>query len=204
MDRKRIAGIIFLVALTLGAAVLAYMLNIDPPVGNVFGAFGAIAAVVVASKITRVSDGLFFSALIFVFMASPMGSILDIYRSFGPYDKIVHFISGFLLAAFGMLIIENLVKKSLIKAELFYSGNEDSVKVFIIPMIFAACMFSSGGAGIWEIFEFIADKIAGGTMQRGMVDTVTDMIAGNTGALVYGTGVFINIKFSKITDSNEK
>ena len=47
-------------------------------------------------------------------------------------------------------------------------------------------MFSGAGAGLWEIFEFVADKVAGGEMQRGMVDTVTDMIAGNIGALVYG------------------
>jgi len=48
-----------------------------------------------------------------------------------------------------------------------------------------AFFFSSAFAGIWEIFEFTADRLAGGDMQRGMVDTVTDIIAGNLGALTY-------------------
>ena len=55
----------------------------------------------------------------------------------------------------------------------------------MIPAVCFAFFFSSAGAGIWEIFEFTADKLAGGGMQRGMVDTVTDMIAGNVGALAY-------------------
>ena len=76
-----------------------------------------------------------------------------------------------------MLIVEKLLKKSL---------KTDDLAALTVPMVFAACMFSSGGAGIWEIFEFLADRIAGGEMQRGMVDTVTDMIAGNIGALAYG------------------
>ena len=55
-------------------------------------------------------------------------------------------------------------------------------------------MFSGAGAGIWEIFEFLADRIAGGQMQRGMVDTVTDIIAGNAGALVYAAAFLIKLK----------
>lgn len=174
---KRIIGVIVLVIATAATAAAAYMSGINPPAGNVIGAFASIAVLVAAAKLIEVSDTLFYSGLVFVFMASPLGSVINLYRSFGPYDKIVHLISGFLLAALGMLIIEKLMKKTAKISDL---------APFALPMVFAACMFSSGGAGIWEIFEFLADKLAGGQMQRGMVDTVTDMIAGNIGAIVYG------------------
>ena len=41
----------------------------------------------------------------------------------------------------------------------------------ILVIVLITFLASSAGAGIWEIFEFTADKIAGGGMQRGMVDT---------------------------------
>lgn len=175
--KGRTTGIIILTAATAAAVVIAYAIGINPPAANVAGAFVSIVIMVIVTKIIKVDDTLFYSGLVFIFMASPLGSIIDLYRFVGPYDKIVHFISGFLLAAFGMFIIEKLLKRT---------SKVEDLKPFVIPMIFTACMFSSGGAGLWEIFEFLADKIAGGGMQRGMVDTVTDMIAGNIGALVYG------------------
>ena len=58
-------------------------------------------------------------------------------------------------------------------------------KVYLLAEATFAFFFSSAFAGIWEIFEFTADRLAGGDMQRGMVDTVTDIIAGNLGALTY-------------------
>lgn len=175
--KGRTVGVICLILATAATSFMAYETGINPPVGNVAGAFASIVVLVIISKIIKVSDVLFYSGLVFVFMASPLGSVINLYRSFGPYDKIVHFISGFLLAALGMLIMEKLMKRSSRRCDF---------EVYALPMIFAACMFSSGGAGIWEIFEFLADKIAGGQMQRGMVDTVTDIIAGNIGALFYG------------------
>ncbi len=183
--KGRTTGIIILTAATAAAVVIAYAIGINPPAANVAGAFVSIVIMVIVTKIIKVDDTLFYSGLVFIFMASPLGSIIDLYRFVGPYDKIVHFISGFLLAAFGMFIIEKLLKRT---------SKVEDLKPFVIPMIFTACMFSSGGAGLWEIFEFLADKIAGGGMQRGMVDTVTDMIAGNIGALVYGVVIYFRSK----------
>ena len=183
--KGRTTGIIILTAATAAAVVIAYAIGINPPAANVAGAFVSIVIMVIVTKIIKVDDTLFYSGLVFIFMASPLGSIIDLYRFVGPYDKIVHFISGFLLAAFGMFIIEKLLKRT---------SKVEDLKPFVIPMIFTACMFSSGGAGLWEFFEFLADKIAGGGMQRGMVDTVTDMIAGNIGALVYGVVIYFRSK----------
>lgn len=177
--KKRVVAFTALVIAATGAAAAAFALGIDPPVANVAGAYGAILAAMIAAKIFNVSDGLYYTGLIFVFFASPMGSVLNLYRSFGPYDKIVHFFSGILLAALGMMIILYLFR--------IFGGTDEKLpgKLFV-PAVCFAFFFSSAGAGIWEIFEFTADRLAGGGMQRGMVDTVTDIIAGNVGALAYG------------------
>ena len=176
--KKRVLALIALVAATTGAAVASFALEINPPMTNVIGAYGSILAALIAAKIFKVTDGLYYAGLAFVFFASPMGSVLDLYRSFGPYDKIVHFFSGILLATLGMMIITYLYKR-------FGDADEAQLAKLFIPAVCFAFFFSSAGAGIWEIFEFTADKLAGGTMQRGMVDTVTDIIAGNAGALAY-------------------
>lgn len=183
--KKRVLALIALVAATTAASVAAFALEINPPMTNVIGAYGSILAALIAAKLFRVSDGLYYAGLAFVFFASPMGSVLDLYRSFGPYDKIVHFFSGILLATLGMMIITYLLKK-------FGHVEEEQMVIMLVPAVIFAFFFSSAGAGIWEIFEFTADRLAGGGMQRGMVDTVTDIIAGNIGALVYAVIILLN------------
>ncbi len=74
-----------------------------------------------------------------------MGSVMDLYRSFGPYDKIVHFFSGILLATLGMMIITYLLKR-------FGLTDEKQLEKLMIPAVCFAFFFSSAGAGIWEIF----------------------------------------------------
>ena len=183
--RKRNIGVAVLTAATAAATAAAAAMGMNPPTGNVAGAFVSIAVLVAAAKFFKVDDTLFFCGLVFVFMAAPVGSVINLYRTCGPYDKIIHLMSGILLAALGMLIIRRLMEKAYPEGDL---------KPFALPMLFAACMFSGAGAGIWEMFEFLADRIAGGQMQRGMVDTVTDIIAGNAGALVYAAAFLIKLK----------
>ncbi len=181
MNQKRIAAVAVLAAASAVTSVIAVKTGVDPPPANIAGAFASILVLVIAAKLLKATDDLFYCGLIFVYLASPMGSILDLYRRFGPYDKIIHFISGVLLASVGMMVISRLLSQAV-----------ESVKnrnLILLSRSIFAFLFSSAGAGIWEIFEFLADKLAGGGMQRGMVDTVTDIIAGNIGALVY-CGIF--------------
>ena len=118
-----------------------------------------------------------FCGLLFVYFASPVGSVLNLYRSVDLYDKVVHFFSGLLLASLGAMIMSVLLKHAVQTIK--------KTKVYLFAEATFAFFFSSAFAGIWEIFEFTADRLAGGDMQRGMVDTVTDIIAGNLGALTY-------------------
>ena len=175
--KKHLIGILTLILAAVITALYACTSGIDPSPAAIAGSFASIAALVVISYILKVRDDLFFCGLLFVYFASPVGSVLDFYRSVGPYDKIVHFFSGILLASLGAMIISSILKAgvNIIKA----------TKAYLFVEAAFAFFFSSAFAGIWEIFEFTADKLAGGEMQRGMVDTVTDIIAGNAGALIY-------------------
>ena len=132
---------------------------------------------VIAVKSGIVKDNLFYCGLIFVYCASPVGSVLNLYRSVGPYDKIVHCFSGILLAWLATVLLSRLFDRAVSEVR--------NTKLYMLLQCGFAFFFSSAGAGIWEIFEFTTDRLTGGEMQRGMVDTVTDIIAGNTGALTY-------------------
>ena len=91
------------------------------------------------------------------------------YTRFGPYDKIIHFISGMLLAGCGMMMISRLLKRAFPDEEgLSASSDEGKRKALKISRMIFAFFFSSACAGIWEIFEFTSDKLLGGGMQRGM------------------------------------
>ena len=170
------------IALIISAltTVIAFKIGLNPSIGFLAGCVCAYVAAAFVCLLLKVPRYLYILTLVFVYMASPLGSIMNFYRTIGPYDKIVHFISGLLIAAFGYVLITKLLPVVDKKAKL-------------IACLFAF-LFASASAGIWEIFEFTTDKLAGGGMQRGMVDTVTDMIAGNLGGLLYG----VSLWFKKI------
>lgn len=173
MKKRIYAGLAVLAAAAVCAAA-AYGMEINPPAANVVASFAVIIAAMIAFRLVKVPDGLYYTVLLFIFFASPVGSVLNLYRLWGPYDKIVHFCSGLLLAACGYALAVWLFEKIGV-----------SLKAVMLPVVLITFLTASAGAGIWEIIEFITDRLAGGGMQRGMVDTVTDMIAGNLGGLLY-------------------
>ena len=192
-DRKKLAALILFFILTIITAFVAFKSGINPPVGNVIGAFASFLAAVIICMLFNVSDQMYYITLAFVYFASPVGSVLNFYRSVGPYDKIVHFFSGILIAAFGYMIIWRLIRKNNV-------GKNEYNKLNGISILFSI-LAAWAGAGLWEIMEFTMDIIASGTMQRGMVDTITDMIAGDIGGICYGL-VMIFVMKKKINNRN--
>ncbi len=192
MSKRRILTVVILATATGITAVAALKIGINPPVGNIIGSFCAIAALVVFSMLIKVKDNLFYCGAIFVYCASPVGSVLNLYRSVGPYDKIVHFFSGIMLAWLATVILSRLFDRAVSELK--------NAKLYMLLQCGFAFFFSSAGAGIWEIFEFTTDRLTGGEMQRGMVDTVTDIIAGNTGALTYCIILAALIKSGRMAD----
>ena len=170
-----LAGVVLLTGITTW---LAFYLNINPPIANVAGGFASILAGVIVCVLFRVPDKLYYLILIFIYFAEPVGSILNMYRLWGPYDKIVHFLSGILVAAFAAMLFQKIIERNRINVV-------QRKKLIGICALFTV-LAASASAGIWEIIEFSIDLLVSGEMQRGMVDTITDMIAGNLGGIIYG------------------
>ena len=114
---------------------------------------------------------------IFLFLSIYLGTFVNLYNIVWWWDLVVHFASGLLLGFLGMFFVNHLGKKS--------SGSVMYVFIFVFA-------FSTAFAGLWEIYEFIADIIFDMDMQHAgelvgqsaLFDTMFDMIAGVVGAIV--------------------
>ena len=86
LTRKRWIGLIVLILATIFTAIYACKTNIDPAPATIAGSFGSIAALLLISYILKVRDDLFFCGLLFVYFASPVGSVLkDVYKRQAPW-----------------------------------------------------------------------------------------------------------------------
>lgn len=108
---------------------------------------------------------LVLALIIYILFSSYLGSSFDFYRIINHYDDIMHFLSGVLSVLFGYDIFAILSKD--------YKG-KCYPRILIIVFVFC---FSLSIAGLWEIFEFIMDKVFLTNMQAGgLVDTMLDTI----------------------------
>ena len=189
-DKKKVLAFIAALIILTVTIPVAYAIGQNPPVGTILGAFASFIVALIVCVIFKVPNQMYYLTIAFVFFASPVGSILNFYRTFGPYDKIVHFFSGVLIAAFGYMIIWKMINRNKI--------DEKEQNKFLGISVLFAMLAAGAGAGLWEIMEFTMDILASGTMQRGMVDTITDMIAGDLGGICYGlTMLYIGKKSLK-------
>ncbi len=96
--------------------------------------------------------GLEISAVVFTFMCVIGGELGYLYARFPIWDKIVHMLSGFLIAAIGLALIEIRNKRK-----------EPMQKLSpLMTVVFAFC-FSVTLAVFWEVFEFAVDSFSGTT-----------------------------------------
>ena len=102
-----------------------------------------------------------------------MGSVINLYKYIGFYDRFVHYLSGILLAEAGMIIISFIFEKRIIKKRYTCHAG-----IFIF-------FFSSACAGFWEIYEFTADNILNINMQGSNLNTMGDIVSGVLGAVTY-------------------
>ena len=104
--------------------------------------------------------------VVFIFCTLFLGSLANFYEMYPWWDKLLHFLSGFLIAIGALVVIYILREKPNAKLKLnaFFAS------------VFAVC-FSSALSVVWEIYEFTADRLFGFNMQRdGLNDTMSDLI----------------------------
>ncbi len=150
------------------------LLNLIATVGVALGA---------AVLLNRMPTAYFAAILMFAFAAQYLGMMFDLYHTLWWYDVAVHFLSGFLLGAIGYYFCGLLCRKADVQPPLALA-------------VLSAVFFAIGCAGLWEVYEYCADRFFGLSSQHGMGqtpldDTMQDIIAGSLSAVLYGCGVAV-------------
>lgn len=116
-----------------------------------------------------------FEALtvVFIFASLFLGEVRGYYLRFWWWDIVLHISSGFLLGILGFLLVYVLNKRKELSLDL---------KPGFVA--FFAFLFALGLGTVWEIFEFAMDQMFGLRMQKGLVDTMWDLIVDAAGAVV--------------------
>jgi len=139
----------------------------------------ATAGVVVgvAVLLNRIPVFHYIAILVFGIAAQYFGMMFSFYHTVWWYDLAVHFSSGILLGSIGRLFFSFLFRREESKPPL-------------LAVIAFSVFFGIACAGLWEIYEYVADTFFGLTSQQGMGqtalhDTMQDIIAGSVGTLLY-------------------
>lgn len=121
---------------------------------------------------------------VFLILSLLAGSLWRVYGMWSPFDQIIHFASGVLIALIAYAFFSDSKKSKLSLAWLF-------VLTFSISMM---C------GGLWEIWEFVTDGLFGNNAQiydgfvgrAALFDTMYDIICDFGGAILGGiAAVFI-------------
>lgn len=156
--------------ITVICTVLSVLTPIETTSVKIIGAF--VSVIIVSAVTWKFPRRFFVLAIIFDIFAAALGSIINLYKYIGFYDRFVHYLSGILLAEAGIIIISYIFEKRKIKRD--------------IPVMLAfSFFFSSACAGFWEIYEFTADNLLNINMQGNNLNTMGDIVSGVLGAATY-------------------
>jgi hypothetical protein len=125
---------------------------------------------------------LVFGYFLFVFCSICLGSIASFYDKYAWWDTTLHLYKGIFAGIAAVFIFKIL------------SGGKGNSRTLLFLFSFS---LSAAASVLWEIYEFAGDQLFTETMQRGgNKDTMLDLIAGTSGALIAG---FCNIlRFRKL------
>ena len=129
----------------------------------------------------------------FLYCAVFLGEVFSFYDLIPCWDTILHFSSGAMLAALGVILIDFL-------------NHEERIRISLSPLfvsLFAFCFALAMGA-VWEIYEYIADGLLGLNMQKfiladgtvlsgrlALTDTMDDLIIDALAALIVAAAAYI-------------
>lgn len=134
---------------------------------SLFGISIIILILVFNHKIKRISITLEYLLIFFVFTSISIRTIINPYVMIPHYDKALHLCSGILASWFFVEIIDFKLK----------------TETFKLRLLFLNC-FNASIALLWEIIEFLFDYLFKQTTQKGLIDTMMDMILGILGGLI--------------------
>lgn len=124
--------------------------------------------------------------LAFIFFAMYMGNVWDFYGVIPKYDKILHLVSGIIIALIGYALFLSLC------------GDKNSSIHPLTGVVFSI-IFSIAIAGVWEIHEFTTDQIFGLMSQNNSLhDTMWDIICGTIMGLITNIPIYMYSKGKKV------
>lgn len=150
---------------------------------NAFLAMGLLQvslAPLVIEAIARVRIPLYLQLLyaLLIFTGGYMGSYRRFYDVWEPWDTVVHFYSGIMIALWADHILRAVTRKHRFEMPRW-------LHVVVITS------FSALMAMLWEIGEFAADQMMGSGAQIDNFDTMIDMITGTLSALIVAVVVVL-------------
>jgi len=120
-------------------------------------------------KLPFLKNGSFNMIIIFVITSMFFGKTLNAYAIIPYYDKLLHFISGFIIAPIGYDLFIYLKK-----------DNQSKLLLFLFTVLFSASL-----ASLWEIFEFTSDSLFNTLSQNNSLsDTMIDIILGTASGII--------------------
>ena len=141
-------------------------------------------------KITflKTSEICFYVILAFTFSAIYLGNVWDLYRIIPIYDKLLHLLSGVIIAIIGFVLFLYLNNGNI-------KGDFNTYFAVIFSII-----FSIAAAGLWEIWEFSTDMLFGFHSQNNsLIDTMMDIICGSIMGIIANIPIYLYIKGKNIS-----
>ena len=89
--------------ITVICTILSVFTSIETTSVKIIGSF--VSVVIVSAVTWKFPKRFFVLAILFDIFAAALGSVINLYKYIGFYDRFVHYLSGILLAEAGMIII---------------------------------------------------------------------------------------------------
>jgi len=114
-----------------------------------------------------------FGIVGFIFITLFLGHLANFYDYVPFWDKFVHFQSGLILGVAGFVLVYTL-------------NEQETIHLDLSPgfVSFFAVTFSLAIGVVWEVIEFAFDAALGLSWQNGNTDTMWDLLADGTGAVI--------------------
>ena len=102
--------------ITVICTILSVFTSIETTSVKIIGSF--VSVVIVSAVTWKFPKRFFVLAILFDIFAAALGSVINLYKYIGFYDRFVHYLSGILLAEAGMIIISFIFENRIIKKDI--------------------------------------------------------------------------------------
>ena len=160
-------NLVFVVILLIPTILMLLKLKMLKAIGYFIFTTGC-ASTNIYEKIVeqRLPKNLKFSMNLTILLHSFFGQFLDFYERFSFWDKLLHF--------YGSLVITLFFFHTLSKKSKFWDEQPRAILFAFLLGVFSGVL--------WEFAEFITDKLFSYSTQRGLDDTMYDLIVNCFGA----------------------